>query len=149
MTMSHLQYAHDTLLLFQPDTRSIATMKALLLSFELMSDLKINFHKCEMLSMEIDSKEGRRVADLLNCKVGKFPFTYLGLPLAPRRVTIEDWAPLNGKVGKKVSPWRGKFMSSAARLVLTNSSLSSLPMFAMGLFLLAEGVHAKMDTPRA
>ena len=40
-------------------------------------------------------------------------------------------------------------MSSAARLVLTNSSLSSLPMFAMGLFLLAEGVHASLDTPRA
>ena len=28
-----------------------------------------------------------------------------------------------------------------------NASLSSLPQFAMGLFLLPEGVHAKMDTP--
>ena len=101
--ISHLQYVDDTLLLFQPGTHIIATVKALLLSFELMSDLKINFHKCEMLSMGIDSEEGRRVADLLNCNVGKFPFTYLGLPLAPCRVTIQEWAPLNGKVGKKVS----------------------------------------------
>ena len=92
---------------------------------------------------------GRRIADLLNYKVGNFPFTYLGLPLAPRRLTIDNWAPLYGKVGRKVSPWRGKFMSSAARLVMSNSGLSLLPMFAMGLFLLAEGVHAKMDTPRA
>ena len=137
------------MLLFQPDADSIATVKALLLSFELMSGLKINFHKCEMLSMGIDSEEGQRIADLLNCKVGKFPFMYLGLPLVPRRVTIDEWAPLTGKAGKKVSPWRGKFMSSAERLVLTNSSLSSLPMFAMGFFLLAEGVHAKLDTSRA
>lgn len=40
-------------------------------------------------------------------------------------------------------------MSSGARLTLTNSSLSSLPMFNMGMFLLADGVHAKLDTPRS
>jgi hypothetical protein len=38
---------------------------------------------------------------------------------------------------------------SGARLILTNSSLSSLPMFIMGLFLLVVGVHAKLDTPRS
>ena len=40
-------------------------------------------------------------------------------------------------------------MSSAARLILTNSSLSSLPIFTMGMFLLADGVHARVDTPRS
>ena len=40
-------------------------------------------------------------------------------------------------------------MSSGARLILTNSSLSSLSMFGMGLFLLADGVHTKLDTPRS
>lgn len=86
---------------------------------------------------------------MLNCKVGKFPLTYLGLPVDTKRPTIEDWEPLCAKVRGRVCPWRGKFLSKAARLVLTNSSLSSFPMFAMGLFLLAEGVHAKFDTPRA
>ena len=38
-------------------------------------------------------------------------------------------------------------MSSAARLILTNSSLSSLPLFIMGMFLLADDVHARLDTP--
>lgn len=40
-------------------------------------------------------------------------------------------------------------MSSAARLILTNSSLSSLPLFTMGMFLLVDGVHAKLDTLRS
>lgn len=40
-------------------------------------------------------------------------------------------------------------MSSAARLILTNSSLSSLPLFTMDMFLLADGVHAKLDTLRS
>ena len=55
--------------------------------------------------------------------------------------------PLYGKVANRVSPWHGRFMSSAARLILTNTSLSSLPMFTMGMFLLADGVHAKLNTP--
>lgn len=40
-------------------------------------------------------------------------------------------------------------MSSAARLILTNSSLSSLPLFTTETFLLADGVHARLDTPRS
>lgn len=40
-------------------------------------------------------------------------------------------------------------MSSAARLILTNTSLSSLPLFTMGMFLLAYGVHAKFYMPRS
>lgn len=40
-------------------------------------------------------------------------------------------------------------MLSAAWLILTNSSLSSLPLFTMGMFLLADGVHVKLDTPRS
>src|SRR4051812_30252421 len=99
--------------------------------------------------MRLEASEGRRIADMLNCKLGKLPFTYLGLPLDAKRITIDGWAPLWTKEGGRVCPWSGKFLSSAARLVLTNVSLSSLPQFAMDLFLLLEGIHAKMDTPRS
>ena len=97
--VSHLQYADDTLLLFQPDLHSVASVKAILLGFELMSGLKINFHKCEVLPMGLDAADGRRIADLLNCKVGKMPFTYLGLPLDYKRIPVEGWASLWTKVG--------------------------------------------------
>ena len=147
--VSHLQYADDTLLLFEPDTHSIASVKAILLCFELMSGLKINFHKSEVVSIGMDATESQRVANLLNCKLGQFPFTYLGLPIAAKKCAISDWEPLSSKVANRVCPWRGRFMSSGARLILTNSSLSSLPMFTMGLFLLADGVHSKFDTPRS
>ena len=55
--VSHMQYADDTLLLFESDTHSIATVKAILLCFELMSGLKINFHKCEVVSIGMDVAE--------------------------------------------------------------------------------------------
>nr|XP_020188520.2 uncharacterized protein LOC109774221 [Aegilops tauschii subsp. strangulata] len=53
------------------DLHSVASVKAILLGFELMSGLKINFHKCEVLPMGLDAADGRRIADLLNCKISQ------------------------------------------------------------------------------
>jgi hypothetical protein len=56
-----------------------------------------------------------------------------------------DWEGLIGTVGHRVDPWHGRFMLSAVRLTLINSSLLSLTTFTMGLFLLAEGTHVGSD----
>jgi hypothetical protein len=39
----------------------------------------------------------------------------------------------------------GKFMSSAARLILINACLSNLPIHAIGVCLLGAGVHQVFD----
>jgi hypothetical protein len=121
-------------------------VKFLLLCFELLSGLKINFLKSEVIVMGAEQDEQARVANALNCRVGSFPLTYLGFPISDRKLTIADMANLVNVVGRRVEPWQGRFMSSAARLILTNSSLSSLPIYSMGLFLLSEGTHAGFDS---
>ena len=95
--------------------------------------------------MGLTPEEQTRVANLLNCKVGSFPMTYLGLPIADKKDTISDMESLVGQVGHRLDPWQGRLMSSAARLTLTNSSLASLPIYTMSLFLMAEGTHAGFD----
>jgi hypothetical protein len=87
-----------------------------------------------------------RVANMLNCKLGKFPIRYLGLLVSDRSLSIADWGFLMEKVGHRVDPWKGLFLASAGRLELTNSCLSSLPMFAMSMYLLHETTHASMDS---
>jgi hypothetical protein len=127
------------------DDNSIINLKFLLIAFEILSGLKINFLKSEVIVMVASPAEQTRVANALNCKQGSFPFTYLGFPMADRPLSMIEWEGLVGKVGHRVDPWQGRFMSSAARLTLINSSLSSLTMYAMGLFLLADGTHAAFD----
>jgi hypothetical protein len=46
-----LQYADDTLTLIEPSDEGIVNLKLLLLCFENMSGLKINFDKSEVLVM--------------------------------------------------------------------------------------------------
>jgi hypothetical protein len=52
-------------------------------------------------------------------------------------------------MGHRVDPWQGLLLASAGRLELTNSCLSSLPMFAMGIYLLHAATHKAMGSCRA
>jgi hypothetical protein len=76
--VSHLQYADDTIILIQNTQLVLINLKFIMTCFELLSALKINFHKSEVIVMGVEAEEQARVARLLNCKQGKFPFTYLG-----------------------------------------------------------------------
>lgn len=51
-------------------------------------------------------------------------------------------------MARKVEIWRGKLLNSGGRFVLTNFSLSASTMFLMGLYLLQDGVHDKMESIR-
>jgi hypothetical protein len=96
-----------------------------------------------------DEAEGIGIANMLNCKRGTFPFTYLGLPVSDRALLASDWGPLTNKVAKRADPWMGKLMSSAARLTLINACLSSLPLHAMAVSLLGDGTHGLLDKARS
>jgi hypothetical protein len=147
--VSHLQYANDIIIMIQLDDLAIANLKYILLCFESMSGLRINFHKSEVMMMGVEEMEGLRIAHMLNYKQGTFPFIYLGLPVSDRALSEGDWGPLTTKVGKRAEPWMRKLMSSAARLTIINACLSNLPLHAMAICLLGEGIHVTLDKHRS
>ena len=53
-----------------------------------MSGLKVNFQKSLLVGVNIADSWLNEAASLLNCKVGKVPFMYLGLSIGgdPRRL---------------------------------------------------------------
>jgi hypothetical protein len=85
-----LQYADDTLILIERTDEGIAHLKLLLLYFENMSGLKINFDKSEVLVMGMSAPEQRRIVNLLNCRLGQFPMKYLGLPVSSSPLRVSD-----------------------------------------------------------
>jgi hypothetical protein len=85
-----LQYADDTLILIQHDKRQIINLKFLLMCFEEMSGLKINYHKNEVIVMGQIIEVQQRVPNMLNCKLGSFPFAYLGLPIYDRKLSMDQ-----------------------------------------------------------
>jgi hypothetical protein len=114
-----------------------------------MSGLKINYHKSEVATFGVDKENEDSIANMLNCKVGSLPMKYLGFPISDKRLGVKAFRDIVGKLRHRLQPWKGKHLSSGGRLVLTNTSLSSLPVYMMSMFLLHESVHHQMDSIRA
>jgi hypothetical protein len=92
----------------------ITNLKFLLICFELLSGMKINFHKSEVLVLGAPGAEQARVANLLHCRQGTLPFNYLGFPMCDRRITMAEMEPLVNSVALKMEP--GK--AGSCRLLL-------------------------------
>jgi len=111
--------------------------------------LKINYHKSEVVVFGVGEERQQEISNMLNCKLGKFPMKYLGFPISDKNLGVTCFGELAEKMGKKLQPWKGKHLSSGGRLILTNASLSNMPTYVMGMFLLPETTHQQMDEVRS
>uniref|UniRef100_A0A453CWU8 Reverse transcriptase domain-containing protein n=1 Tax=Aegilops tauschii subsp. strangulata TaxID=200361 RepID=A0A453CWU8_AEGTS len=139
--VSLLQYADDTINMVEGSAVDITNLKFLLLCFQQMSSLKINFDKSAVMVLGYGPDECQSIADCLNCQLGSFPTSYLGIPISDSRLTVAELLPTVTKLQHRVEPWQGRWLSKAARTVLINSSLSSLLLFIMSFYNLHETLH--------
>jgi hypothetical protein len=52
-------------------------------------------------------------------------------------------------VEKRLPALQGLHLVSGGKSILIDNSLSSLPIYTMGVYMLPEEIHHKMDFPRA
>jgi hypothetical protein len=79
--MTHLQFADDTLIIGEKSWLNVRTMRSVLLLFEELSGLKVNFHKSMLTGVNIHVSWLSEAAMMLRCRRGTIPFVYLGLPI--------------------------------------------------------------------
>ncbi|CAJ2641817.1 unnamed protein product [Trifolium pratense] len=134
VSVSHLQFADDTLLLGVKSWANVRALRAVLVLFETMSGLKVNFNKSMLVGVNISDSWLGEAASVLCCKVGKIPFLYLGLQIGgdPRRLSF--WDPVLHRLKNRLSGWKSRFLSFGGRLVLLRSVLTSLPVYALSFF---------------
>ena len=143
--LSILQYADDTVIFLDHNLEMARNMKALLCVFEKLSGLKINFHKSEIFCFGQAKECENDYSELFGCRVGTFPFRYLGLPMHYKKLRNSDWKTIEERFEQRLSGWKGKLLSVGGRLVLINSVLSSLPMFMLSFFAIPKGVLKKLE----
>jgi len=83
-----LQFANDTLFFCEPSYHNMLVVKAILKLFELVSGLRINFHKSEVRSVGISQLDKFLFFKCLNCRQMNLPFKYLCMVVDgnPRKV---------------------------------------------------------------
>lgn len=83
-----LQYVDDTILCLEKDTENARNMKLLLYLYELMSGLKINFQKSEIVFFGEDESQVLPYTVLFDCQIGYLPLKYLGVPVGSTRLHV-------------------------------------------------------------
>ena len=76
----HLLFADDTILFCDVDVEQILHVRMLLLCFQVVTDLKVNVQKSEMVSIE-EVNNVHALTEILGSRFGTLPMSYLGMLL--------------------------------------------------------------------
>ncbi|KAL8483701.1 hypothetical protein ACS0TY_026399 [Phlomoides rotata] len=79
ISISHLQFADDTLFMGKATVENVILLKRLLANLELVSGLKVNKGKCNIYGVNVEMEQVENFANILECRMGQFSFTYLGV----------------------------------------------------------------------
>jgi len=146
MIVSHLLFIDDTLLFFfcEPSVEQFRNLRCLLLCFEAVSKLKMNFSKNEIVLVgDVGNVEG--LASIVRCGVASLPIKYLGLPLCPQYMTSNIWSSIIEKMENRLAGWKRLYLSKGGRLTLIKSTLSNLPTYYLSLFPILAGVGNRFE----
>lgn len=111
----------------------IWTLKAILRSFELVSGLKVNFHKSCLFGINVGGDFLLASSNFLSCNHGQLPFSYLGLPTGANPKKFSTCQPVD-VMRKRLSTWKGSYLSLGGRIVRIQSVLSSLPLYFFSFY---------------
>jgi hypothetical protein len=124
----------------------VRALRVVLNLFADMSGLKVNFQKSLLVGVNISDSWLTEAASILNCKVGKIPFLYLGLSIGgdPRKLVF--WEPAVANIKSRLLGWQSRFLSFGGRLTLLKSVLSSIPVYALSFFKAPSGIISLIES---
>lgn len=141
-----LQFADDNLFFCEPCRSELLGFQAIFHCFELVSGLHINLGKSTLIGVRVEEESVRDWACEVGCRVGKLPFTYLGLPVEGNPRLKKFWSPIIEKMERRLEGWGRKYLSMGGRLTLIKSVLANLTLYYLSLIELPKGVARKMET---
>ncbi|XP_028102574.1 uncharacterized protein LOC114301812 [Camellia sinensis] len=145
LSITHLQFADDTIIFCEAEREEVLTVKRILRCFEIVSGLKINYYKSVVCGIGLSDELSKEYVSMLNCFHQSLPLNYLGMPLGDNPRRRRTWKPIIDKVNQKLASWKRRFLSFASRMTMIKSVLSSLPTYYLSLFKMPEGVAKEID----
>jgi hypothetical protein len=64
--------------------------------------MRINFHKSDLMTINLPPNHANLFAQVFCCQLGHFPFKYLGVPLHFSKLRKEDLQPFIDKIMKGI-----------------------------------------------
>ncbi|GKG07043.1 hypothetical protein Tco_0330012, partial [Tanacetum coccineum] len=103
MNVSHLMYADDVIFLGEWSWLNAHNLISMLRCFFLVSGLKTNIHKRNVLGVCVSDMDVSNMASLLGCGASKFPLKYLRVPVGCNIARCSNWKAIIQKLSSKLS----------------------------------------------
>ncbi|CAH9071538.1 unnamed protein product [Cuscuta epithymum] len=134
LKISHLAYADDLVLFSKGDCRSIKILAETLEDYGMVSGLMVNHDKSNIFLGGNVANALPQILDLVDFQQGSFPVRYLGIPLAPLKISVAQFSPLIDTVTDYINAWNTKTLSYAGKLELIRSVMQGVQSFWLGIF---------------
>ena len=121
-------YADDLVLLVAPNANDLQCVIQILQLFAGASGLVTNVDKCVAMPIRCSDEVMAAVQQAFPCVVAPFPCRYLGVPLSLSRLKRADEQSLVDLVASKILTWKAGMRTHAGRVLLTEVTLSAIPI---------------------
>ncbi|GKB79280.1 putative RNA-directed DNA polymerase, eukaryota, reverse transcriptase zinc-binding domain protein [Tanacetum coccineum] len=148
MHVSHLMYADDVIFIEEWSWINVYNLICMLRCFFLISELKINIHKSNVLGVCVSDMDVTNMANLIGCGAAKFPLKYLGVLVGCNIARCFNWKAIIQKFSSKLSLWKARLFSVGDHLTLTKLVLGNLPTYYMSLYMMLVHVQQKLESIR-
>ncbi|XP_031120886.1 uncharacterized protein LOC116024124 [Ipomoea triloba] len=139
--ISHLFFAHDSLLFFKANAQEVEAVKQCLDLYEGMSSQAVNYHKSSVCFSRNTPQDMRDVvAGVLGVPQSSNFGKYLGLPAFVGRNKRAAFSYIEDKIKQRICSWNKRLLSQAGKEILLKSVAQAMLTFSMTVFLLPESV---------
>ena len=142
--ISHLLFADDFILFCDANPQHLIYIWLVLTYFEVVTSLRVNMSKSKMVPVGVVPNLST-LADIMYCRIGALPLTYLGMLLGASFKSKSIWNSIVEKMECKLAGWKSLYLSKGGRLTLLKSTLSSLPMYYLSLFTIPASVAQRIE----
>ncbi|GJT05680.1 RNA-directed DNA polymerase, eukaryota, reverse transcriptase zinc-binding domain protein [Tanacetum coccineum] len=148
LSIFHLMYADDVIFFGEWSWVNAHNLISMLRCFFLISGLKINVHKSNVLGVGVTDEEVSHMANIIGCGVAKFPLKYLGVLVWCNMARCTNWNAIIQKFSYTLSSWKARLLSVGGRLSLIKSVLGNLPTFYMSIYMMPVSIRKKLESLR-
>ncbi|GJZ62103.1 putative RNA-directed DNA polymerase, eukaryota, reverse transcriptase zinc-binding domain protein [Tanacetum coccineum] len=149
MSISHLMYADDVIFFGEWSWVNTQNLISMLHCFFLISGLKINVDKSNVLGVGVSDVETSLMARFIGCGVSKVPFKYLWVPVGCNMNRYVNWDVITQIFSSKHSSWKARLLSVGGRLSLIKAVLGNLPTYFMSIYLMPVSVRSNLESMRS
>lgn len=116
--MSHLLNVDDVMILADWDPENAKRIIQIIISFYMVSSLRINLHKNKLMRVGVSYNQIVEVANRIGCAPVVPPLFHLGISVGQIMSQITTWIPLFDRFQSRLLGWKAKHLSIGGRLTL-------------------------------